>query len=86
MMLMVVVVVEMNWCSRPCLWCYHQILEEAVKENLTARCPNCRKEYDQNKISMQHIDHEKYVLSGPRLVVLVVVLWWARGQGKKGNK
>jgi hypothetical protein len=39
---------------RPCLWCYHQILEEAVKDNLTpARCPNCRSEYDQNKISMQ---------------------------------
>lgn len=48
-------------CSavQPCLWCYHQVLEEATKENLPARCPNCRAEYDQNKISMQHIDAEK---------------------------
>jgi hypothetical protein len=44
---------------QPCLWCYHHILEEATKENLPARCPNCRSEYDQNKISMQHIDAEQ---------------------------
>lgn len=39
-----------------CLWCYHHILEEANKESLPARCPNCRSDYDQNKIQMQHID------------------------------
>eukprot|EP00887_Chlorella_sp_A99_P001407 scaffold8.g1407.t1 len=42
-----------------CLWCYHHILEEASKENLPARCPNCRAEYDQEKITMQHIDAEQ---------------------------
>eukprot|EP00890_Picochlorum_soloecismus_P000031 jgi/Picsp_1/1028/NSC_04512-R1_ccr4-not transcription complex subunit len=44
---------------RPCLWCYHQILEEALKDSLVAKCPNCRSEYDQNKISMQHIDNDQ---------------------------
>ena len=38
---------------------YHQILEEAQKDSLPARCPNCRSEYDQNKISMQHIEEDK---------------------------
>ena len=42
-----------------CLWCYHHILEEAGKESLSARCPNCRSVYDQEKITMQHIDAEK---------------------------
>ncbi len=42
-----------------CLWCYHHILEEAAKESLSARCPNCRSVYDQEKITMQHIDAEK---------------------------
>jgi len=53
---------HMRYCEcgfRPCLWCYHQILEEAQKDNLPARCPNCRSEYDQNKISMQHIEEDK---------------------------
>jgi hypothetical protein len=39
-----------------CLWCYHHILEEAAKDSTQARCPNCRTDYDQNKIQMQHID------------------------------
>ena len=42
-----------------CLWCYHHILEEAGKENVPARCPNCRSEYDQEKITVQQIDGEK---------------------------
>lgn len=53
---------HMRYCEcgfRPCLWCYHQILEEAQKDSLPARCPNCRSEYDQNKISMQHIEEDK---------------------------
>lgn len=42
-----------------CLWCYHHILEEAAKASLPARCPNCRSEYDEEKIQMQHIDAEQ---------------------------
>lgn len=42
-----------------CLWCYHHILEEAAKASLAARCPNCRSEYDEEKIKMQHIDAEQ---------------------------
>ena len=42
-----------------CLWCYHHILEEAAKESLPARCPNCRAEYDQEKIRISHIDAEQ---------------------------
>lgn len=42
-----------------CLWCYHHILEEAAKASLAARCPNCRAEYDEEKIQMQHIDAEQ---------------------------
>ncbi|EFN58458.1 hypothetical protein CHLNCDRAFT_20051, partial [Chlorella variabilis] len=42
-----------------CLWCYHHILEEAAKASLAARCPNCRSEYDEEKIQMQHIDAEQ---------------------------
>ena len=44
-----------------CLWCYHHILEEAGKESLPARCPNCRVIYDQNKIQIQHIDAQMWV-------------------------
>lgn len=42
-----------------CLWCYHHLLEEAAKESLLARCPNCRSPYDEEKIKMQHIDAEQ---------------------------
>ena len=45
-----------------CLWCYHHILEEAGKESLPARCPNCRVIYDQNKIQIQHIDAQMWVV------------------------
>ena len=42
-----------------CLWCYHRLQEQANKENLPAKCPNCRSEYDQDKIKMQQIDPQK---------------------------
>lgn len=42
-----------------CLWCYHHILEEATKASLAARCPNCRAQYDEEKVQMQHIDAEQ---------------------------
>lgn len=38
-----------------CLWCFHRIMEDAAKEHLTARCPNCRSIYDTNSITMQEI-------------------------------
>ena len=47
-----------------CLWCYHHILEEAAKESLPARCPNCRTDYDQEKITMQQIDAQQCVHRG----------------------
>ena len=42
-----------------CLFCYNQILDEAAKASLAAKCPNCRSEYDEEKIKMQHIDAEQ---------------------------
>ncbi|KAK9833217.1 hypothetical protein WJX74_010673 [Apatococcus lobatus] len=42
-----------------CLWCYHRLQEQANKENLPAKCPNCRTEYDQHRIKMQQIDPQK---------------------------
>lgn len=44
-----------------CLFCYNQILDEAAKASLAAKCPNCRSEYDEEKIKMQHIDAEQCV-------------------------
>jgi len=38
-----------------CLWCFHRIMEDAAKENLPGRCPNCRTIYDTNSITMQAI-------------------------------
>lgn len=42
-----------------CLFCYNQILDEAAKASLAAKCPNCRSSYDEEKIKMQHIDAEQ---------------------------
>lgn len=52
-----------------CLFCYNQILDEAAKASLAAKCPNCRSEYDEEKIKMQHIDAEQCVAgAGPESV------------------
>jgi hypothetical protein len=39
-----------------CLWCWNQLMETAGKENLPGRCPNCRTEYDKEKITMAQLD------------------------------
>ncbi len=41
---------------QPCLWCFHQILETAANDSLPGRCPNCRSEYDKNKVTMSNVD------------------------------
>ncbi len=38
-----------------CLWCWNQLMETAGKENLPGRCPNCRTEYDKDKITMSQV-------------------------------
>jgi len=48
-----------NYCAcgyRMCLWCWNQLMETAGKENLPGRCPNCRAEYDKEKITMSALD------------------------------
>jgi len=42
-----------------CLWCWHQIVENAAKDSLKARCPNCRSEYDKERITNATVDPEK---------------------------
>jgi CCR4-NOT transcription complex subunit 4 len=44
-----------------CLWCWHQIMENAAKDSLPARCPNCRSEYDKERITNATVDPEKCV-------------------------
>ena len=44
---------------RMCLWCWHQIMENAAKDNLPGRCPNCRKEYDRERITKGQVDPSK---------------------------
>lgn len=41
---------------RMCLWCWNQLMETAAKEALPGRCPNCRSEYDKEKITMSQMD------------------------------
>lgn len=41
---------------RMCLWCWHHIMENALKDNLPGRCPNCRKEYDKERITKGQVD------------------------------
>lgn len=48
-----------NYCQcgyRMCLWCWNQLMETAGKEGLPGRCPNCRTEYDKEKITMAQLD------------------------------
>uniref|UniRef100_A0A061SJX7 CCR4-NOT transcription complex subunit 4 n=1 Tax=Tetraselmis sp. GSL018 TaxID=582737 RepID=A0A061SJX7_9CHLO len=42
-----------------CLWCWHHIMEDAAKENLPGRCPNCREPYDKEKIISATVDPDK---------------------------
>ncbi len=37
----------------PCLWCYRRITEDAGKDNRPALCPNCRSEYDTERIARE---------------------------------
>eukprot|EP00803_Ostreobium_quekettii_P011563 evm.model.scf_130EXC.6 EVM.evm.TU.scf_130EXC.6 scf_130EXC:96728-106019(-) len=41
-----------------CLWCWHQIMETAGKDNQEGRCPNCRTPYEKDKVSMCDVDQE----------------------------
>lgn len=48
-----------NYCQcgyKMCLWCWNQLMETAGKENLPGKCPNCRTEYDKDKITMAQLD------------------------------
>ncbi|BDA40710.1 probable CCR4-NOT transcription complex subunit 4 at N-terminal half [Coccomyxa sp. Obi] len=42
-----------------CLWCFHRICEDAKKENMPGRCPNCRAEFDEERIRKQRLDPAK---------------------------
>jgi hypothetical protein len=51
-----------NYCQcgyKMCLWCWNQLMETAGKENLPGKCPNCRTEYDKEKITMAQLDPEE---------------------------
>jgi len=53
---------HLNLCHcgyRMCLWCWHQIMENAAKDNVNGRCPNCRTEYDKEKITLSHQNPEQ---------------------------
>ncbi len=39
-----------------CIWCFHHIMEDAAKENIPGRCPNCRTLYDAASITMERIN------------------------------
>mmetsp|Transcript_11296 Transcript_11296/g.21211 ORF Transcript_11296/g.21211 Transcript_11296/m.21211 type:complete len:552 (+) Transcript_11296:140-1795(+) len=41
---------------RMCLWCWHRIMENAAKDNLPGLCPNCRQEYDKDRITKGQVD------------------------------
>lgn len=48
-----------NFCQcgyKMCLWCWNQLMETAAREALPGRCPNCRTEYDKDKITMAQLD------------------------------
>lgn len=33
-----------------CVWCWHQLLDMAAKDESEGRCPACRTPYDKDKI------------------------------------
>ncbi len=44
-------------CSfQPCLFCYQRLLDEAGADEAAAKCPNCRTEYDEDRIEQQRLD------------------------------
>eukprot|EP00897_Mesotaenium_endlicherianum_P001686 jgi/Mesen1/1545/ME000134S00663 len=42
-----------------CLWCWHQVMELAVKNSTEGRCPACRTSYDKDKIIAASPDPEE---------------------------
>ena len=55
---------HINFCQcgyRMCLWCWHQIMENAAKDNRPGRCPACRNPYDEKRITMSQVDPEQCV-------------------------
>ena len=49
---------EFEYCAPRC---WHQLMENAAKENLKGRCPNCRSVYDKQKITQQAMAPSQYV-------------------------
>lgn len=45
-----------NCGFQPCLWCFNSLQQQSLKDALPARCPNCRTEYDTDKIKMTAVD------------------------------
>lgn len=39
--------------------CFHRICEDAKKENMPGRCPNCRAEFGEERIRKQRLDPAK---------------------------
>ena len=59
---------HINFCQcgyRMCLWCWHQIMENAAKDNRPGRCPACRNPYDEKRITMSQVDPEQCVTPPP---------------------
>ena len=55
---------SINFCKcgyQLCLWCWHQIMETAQKDNVIGRCPACRTPYDPDRITMEKVDPKEYV-------------------------
>lgn len=48
-----------NCGYRICLWCWHRIMEDAAKDSLPGRCPNCREPYDKERITNATVDPDK---------------------------
>ena len=39
-----------------CCRCWHHIQEDAAKQHIAARCPNCRQAYQKDQIKMEKVD------------------------------
>lgn len=44
-----------------CVWCWHQIMDMAEKNESEGRCPACRAPYDKDKIVGMEAKFEKSV-------------------------
>ena len=51
---------------QPCLFCYQRLLDQAASEGVASKCPNCRMEYDEDRIDQQRLDPQLCVETGKK--------------------